>query len=78
MEGRLSFLGKDYNDFKLQYNKQSVEELSIQRNMKTTIQILYDVGLLASFPNADGALKHFFFLTRRRGDLEEVNDDVVQ
>ena len=60
MEGRLSFLGKDYIEFKLQYNKQSVEELSIQRNVKTTIQKLYNEGLFNGFPNADGALKHFF------------------
>ena len=38
----LSLLEKDYNEFKLQYNKQSVEQVSIQRAVKTTIQIPYD------------------------------------
>ena len=39
-DGRLSFLGRDYNDFKLHYNKQSVEEILIQSAVKTTIQAL--------------------------------------
>ena len=34
-------LEKDYNDFKLQYNKQSVAEILIQLGVKTTIQISY-------------------------------------
>ena len=43
-----------------------------------TIQLLYDTGLLDAFPNADKVLKDFLFVTRRRGDLEKVNDDVIQ
>ena len=34
INGHLSFLEKDYNEFKLQYNKQSVEDVSIQRPVK--------------------------------------------
>ena len=46
INGHLSNLEKDYNEFKLQYNKQSVEEILIQRAVKTTIQILYDKGFI--------------------------------
>ena len=53
IDGHLSKLEKDFNEFKLQYNKQSVEEILIQRAVKTTIQILYDKGLFDNFQNAD-------------------------
>ena len=42
INGHLSKLEKDYNEFKLQYNKQNVEDILIQRCVKTTIQKLYD------------------------------------
>ena len=72
-----SKLKKDYNEFKKQYNKQSVEEILIQRAVKTTIQILYDKGLFDSFQNADKVLEDFLFTTRRRGNLsEQVNDNI--
>ena len=73
INGHLSKLEKDYNEFKLQYNKQSVEEILIQRAVKTTIQILYDKGLFDKFQNADKVLEDFLFTTRRRGDLSEEN-----
>ena len=76
IDGHLSKLEKDYNEFKLQYNKQSVEDILIQRAVKTTIQILYDKGLFDNFQNAEEVLKNFLFTTRRRPDLEKVNDDV--
>ena len=76
INGHLSKLEKDYNEFKKQYNKQSVEEILIQRAVKTTIQILYDKGLFDNYANADKVLEDFLFTTRRRGDLEEVNDDI--
>ena len=44
INGHLSKLEEDFNEFKKQYNKQSVEEILIQRAVKTTIQILYDKG----------------------------------
>ena len=47
--GHLAFSEKDYNEFKLQYNKQSVEEILAQRAVNTTIQILYDEGLFDFF-----------------------------
>ena len=74
MNGHISKLEKDYNEFKQQYNKQSVEEILIQRAVKTTIQILYDKGLFDNFQNADNVLEDFLFTTRRRGNLSEVND----
>ena len=73
IDGHLSKLEKDFKEFKLQYNKQSVEEILIQRAVKTTIQILYDKGLFDKFQNADKVLEDFLFTTRRRGDLSEDN-----
>ena len=73
INGHLSKLEKDYNDFKLQYNKQNVEDISIQRAVKTTIQILYDRGLFDNYANAEKVSEDFLFKTRRRGDIKEVN-----
>ena len=73
IDGHLSKLEKDFNDFKLQYNKQNIEEILIQRAVKTTIQILYDKGLFDNFQNADKFLEDFLFMTRRRGNLSEDN-----
>ena len=78
INGHLSKLEKHYNEFKLQYNKQPVEEILIQRAVKTTIQILYDKGLFDNFQNADKVLEDFLFTTRRRGDLSEQVNDIVQ
>ena len=79
IDRHLSNLEKDYNEFKLQYNKQSVEEILIQRAVKTTIQILYDRGLFDNFQNAEEVLKDFLFTTRRRGDLsDQINDTDIQ
>ena len=74
--GHLSKLEIDYNEFKLQYNKQSVEGVLIQRAVKTTEQILYDKGLFDGFTNSHEILKNFSFSTRRRPYLEKVNDDI--
>ena len=71
IDGHLSKLEKDFNEFKLQYNKQSVEEILVQRAVKTTIQILYDKGLFDNYANAHKVLEDFLFTTRRRGDLED-------
>ena len=73
IDGHLSKLEKDYNEFKLQYNKQNVEDNLIQRAVKTTIQILYDKGLFDNYANADKVVEDFLFTTRRRGDLSEDN-----
>ena len=65
IDGHLSKFEKDYNEFKLQYNKQKVEDILIQRAVKTTIQIIYDRGLFDNFQNAEEVLKDFLFTTRR-------------
>ena len=73
IDGHLSKLEKDYNEFILQYNKQNVEDILIQRAVKTTIQILYDRGLFDNFQNAEEVLNDFLFTTRRRPNLSEDN-----
>ena len=73
IDGHLSKLDKDYNEFKLDYDKQAVEEILIRRAVKTTIQVLYDRGLFDNYANADKVLEDFLFVTRRRGDLSEEN-----
>ena len=76
IDSHLSKIEKDFNEFGLQYNKQNIEEISVQRAVKTTIQILYDRGLFDNYANADKVLEKILFTTRRRGNLEEVNDNV--
>ena len=73
INGHLSKLEKDYNEFIKQYDKQAVEDILVQRAVKTTIQILYDKGLFDNYDNADKVLEDFLFTTRRRGDLSEEN-----
>ena len=73
INGHLSKIEKDFNEFKKHYNKQSVEEVLIQRAVKTTIQILYDKGLFDNYQNADKVLEDFLFVKRRRGDLSGDN-----
>ena len=77
INGHLAKLEKDYKEFNLQHNKQSVEDILIQRAVKTTIQILYDKGLFDNYANADKVLEDFLITTQRRGDLsEQVNGDI--
>ena len=78
IDGHSSKLEKDYNEFKQQYNKQSVKEILVQRAVKTTIQILYDEGLFDNYTNADTILENFLFTTRRRDDLDKINDIDIQ
>ena len=73
VNGHLSKLEKDYNEFIKQYDKQAVEDILVQRAVKTTIQILYDKGLFDNYDNADKVLEDFLFTTRRRGGLSEEN-----
>ena len=68
IDGHLSKLEKDFNEFKLQYNKQNIEEILFQRAVKKTIQILYDRGIFDNFQNAEEVLEDFLFTTRRRPD----------
>ena len=73
-DGSLSFLEKAYNELKLHYNKQSLEEILIQRTVETTAQILYGKEIFDGFPNADEVLRDDLFVTRRKPDLDEIND----
>ena len=73
IDGHISYLEKDYNEFKKQYNKQSVEEVLIQRAVKTTTQILYDKGSFDNYQNADKVSEEYLFTTRRRPDVSEEN-----
>ena len=59
IDGHISYIEKDYNEFKLQYNKQSVEDILIQKAVKTTKQILYEKGLFDNYANADKVLEDF-------------------
>ena len=45
LEGHLSIVEKSFRFFKLNNNKQSVEEILIQRSVKMTFQLIYDKGL---------------------------------
>ena len=78
IDGHIAYIEKDYNEFKLQYNKQSLEDILVQRAVKTTIQISYDRGLFDNFQNAEKVLEDFLFTTRRRVDLSEQVNDIVQ
>ena len=77
-DGVLSKLSKDYNEFELEYNKQSVEDFFVQRAVKSTIKILYDKGFFDNYANADKVLEDFLFTTRRKGVLSEQVKDVIQ
>ena len=76
IDGHLSLLEEDDNEIELLSNKQSIEEVLIEKAVKTTLQILYDKGLLDGLPNVDEVLKDFLFFTRSRPDLEKVNVDI--
>ena len=77
IDGHISHIENDCNQFKLQYNKPSVEEVLVQRAVKTTIQTLYDKGSVDKFQNADKILEYFLFITSRRDDLSEQVMDVI-
>ena len=78
IDGHISVFEKDYDEFKLQYNKQPVEDILIQRAVKTTFHILYDKCLFDSYANADKVSEDFLFTIRRRDDLSGQVNDVVQ
>ena len=59
IEGQISYIEKDYNEFKFNIDKLSVEEVLIDRAVKTTIQLLYDKGAFDKYDNADEVLNFF-------------------
>ena len=54
------FIRMKLQRMKLQYNRQSLEKVLVQRAVETTILKLYDKCLLDKYANADGILKDFF------------------
>ena len=62
-------------------NDKSSEEVSIERTVKTTMQILYGQGLFDNYDNMDEVLKDYILIDevneRRRLDLDSLND-VIQ
>ena len=65
INGHLSKIEKDYNEFKKQHKKQSVEGILVQTAVKTTKQILYDKGLFDNYNNADEIFEAFLFTTSK-------------
>ena len=79
IEGHISLVEKDYKEFNLKNNKQSVEEILIEKTLKTTIQVLYDRRLFdtCNHGNAHEVKKAYLLFEvndRRRPDLEKIND----
>ena len=56
LNGYLSSLEEDYNEFIFQNNKKSVEEVLIQRAVKTTNQKFFYKGLFDNYAKADKVL----------------------
>ena len=58
-----------------------MEEIVIERTVKTTRQKLHDKGLFDKYDNADKILKDYLCFGkvngRRRPDLDPINDDFV-
>ena len=76
IEDHLSFLEKNYIEFKLKNDEQSVEEVPILRVLKTTMQMLHDNGLFGGFSNEKDVFVDFLFVEKRRPDLDILNDVV--
>ena len=55
---------KDFNEYKKLSNKQSVEEVSVERAVKATIQTVFDKGFFDKYANAVEVPKHFLFVER--------------
>ena len=53
---------KNFIEFKMLSNKQSLEEVILQRAVKTTIEKLHDKELFDIYDNADEVLIDFLFV----------------
>ena len=74
IEGQILSIEKDYNEYKLHNNKQSVEGILIEKAVKAIIQILADKRLFDIYTDSVEILKHSLHIEdnqRRRPDLEE-------
>ena len=68
IEGHLSFIEKDYNEFKLPNDKKS-EEVFNERAVETTRQTLCGKGSIDNYDNADEVIKMINFLTKLTQDV---------
>ena len=69
----MSVMEKDYNEFKLHSNKQSVEDILIERAETSTIQIVCENISIDNYDNAEYVLEGNLFTEveqRRRPSLE--------
>ena len=76
IEGQLSLIEKNYNEWNLRNDKKS-EEVLFGKTVKTKMQILYDKGLFDNYDNADEVLQDYVLIARRRPDLDQIHDDKV-
>ena len=75
VKDHISNIPQNYIDFESHVINE--EEILIERSVKTTFQIPYDVGFFGKYDIADDIIKdHLLFEVNERGrlDLEEVND----
>ena len=72
IENHLSDIEKEWNEYKRRNDKQSAEEVLIQRIVKSIIQIRYDIGLFDQNNNADEMKGHLF--SERRKFSFQLND----
>ena len=49
IESQIFYIEKDYNEFKIQYIKQSEEEILKPRAVKTTLQMPFEKGSFDGF-----------------------------
>ena len=77
-ESHSSFLDKEYIEYKLLGNKQSVEEIFIQRTKKTHVQKHLDTNFFDNHDKTDEVLKAFSFVERRRSNLLNFKDFIRQ
>ena len=64
LNGKISYIGENYNEFKLHNNEQSIKEALFERAVETLIQMLYGGGLFNKYDNADVVLKDYLFFER--------------
>ena len=76
IEGHISFTGTAFNEIKSveRSNKQSDEGFSIERVVKSILQMFHDKGLIDDYDNADEVPKDYPLCERLRLNLEELND----
>ena len=53
----MSFVEKTFIEIQVLSNKKPVEEILIEKAVKTTIRTLYDEGFFDNYDNADEVLK---------------------